>query len=102
LSVKNSVGEPIPELPQPSEEGTKSSCSIRQDAGDVLPNQPAGAIFVSNGKIDEREVATRIIQSLSESGDAEGLAGGSADEKIESCIGPLLEAVMSPWFGTVG
>src|SRR3954471_4306206 len=40
LSVKNSVGEPIPEFRQPSEEGTKSSCSIRQDAGDVLPNHP--------------------------------------------------------------
>jgi hypothetical protein len=28
LSVKNPVGEPIPELAQPSEEGTKSPCFI--------------------------------------------------------------------------
>jgi hypothetical protein len=70
LSVKHSVGEPIPELPQPSEEGTKIPSSVRrQDAGDVFPNQPTGAKFVSDGKIGKHEVATRVIQSLSESCD---------------------------------
>ncbi len=71
LSVKNSVGEPIPELPQPSEQGSKVPASVtRQDAGHVLPNQPAGPESVSNCKIGEHEVATRVIQSLSESCDA--------------------------------
>jgi hypothetical protein len=91
LSVKNPVGEPIPEFCQTPEEGTKSPCSIRQDTGDVLPNQPAGAILVSNGKIGKGEVATRVSQSLSESRDAEWLAGRSADENIDSCIRPVLE-----------
>jgi hypothetical protein len=44
LSVKNSVGEPIPALPQEREEGPEGSAIVnRQDAGDVLPNQPTGA-----------------------------------------------------------
>jgi hypothetical protein len=72
LSVQNSVGEPIPEFCQHPEEGTKIASSIgRQDSGDVLPNQPLGAIAFSNGAKGEHEVATRVIQSLSESGDAE-------------------------------
>src|SRR5690606_38370063 len=45
----------------------------------------------SNGKIGKREVATRVIQALSESCDAERLAGSSADEKIDSCIWPAPE-----------
>lgn len=70
LSVKNSVGEPIPEFAQHAEEGSKIPSSVAgQDAGHVLPNQPLGPIFCSNGTKGEHEVATRIIQSLSESGD---------------------------------
>ncbi len=92
LSVKNAVGEPIPEFCQPPEQGSKCPTSVcRQDAGDVFPYQPAGPISCSNGKIGKHEVATRVCQSFSESGDAEALAGSSADEKIDSCIGPYLE-----------
>src|SRR5215217_3586309 len=70
LSVKNSVGEPIPEFPQPSEQGAKIFSAVTgQDAGDVLPYQPFGAIFVSNGKIGKHEIATRVIQSFSKSCD---------------------------------
>ena len=48
LSVKNPVGEPIPELPQPSEEGSKRPSAIdRQDTGHVLPDHPLGAKSVS-------------------------------------------------------
>ena len=72
LSVQNSVGEPIPEDAQEPEEGTKVPSSIAgQDTGDVLPNQPAGAILCSNGTKGEHEVATRVIQSFSESSDTE-------------------------------
>lgn len=72
LSVKNSVCEPIPELPQHPEEGSKIPSSITgHDAGDVLPYQPFGAIFCSNGTKGEHEVATRIIQSFSQSCGAE-------------------------------
>jgi hypothetical protein len=70
LSVKNPVCEPIPEFAHPSKEAGKVESSVRgKDARDVLPNQPLGPIFVSNGKIGKHEVATRVIQSLSESGD---------------------------------
>src|SRR5690606_25377034 len=49
LSVQNPVGEPIPEFCQHPEEGSKIPPSVRrQDAGDVLPNQPLGAILCSN------------------------------------------------------
>jgi hypothetical protein len=72
LSVKHSVGEPIPELAQAPEEGTKiPSSAAGQDAGDVLPNQPVGPIAVSDGKIGEREVAAWVSQSLAQSGDGE-------------------------------
>jgi hypothetical protein len=83
LSVKNPVGAPIPELPQPSEEGAKSPCFVRQHSGDVLPNNPAGPELRNKSKKDESEVATRIIQSLSESGNAEGLAGSSSNKKVD-------------------
>jgi hypothetical protein len=70
LSVQNSVGEPIPELAQHPEEGAKIPSSVTgQHSGDVLPNQPLGAVALSNGAKGEHEVATRVIQSLSESGD---------------------------------
>jgi hypothetical protein len=84
LSVKYAVGEPIPHFPQPSEEGSKSPSSVnRQDAGDILPDHPTGPQAVNKAKECEREVATRVIQSLSESGDAECLAWGSSDQKVD-------------------
>jgi hypothetical protein len=94
LSVQNSIAPPIPEFPQPSKEGSKVPSAVaRQDAGDVLPNAPAGAILVKNSKIDEHEVASRIIEAASEPCDAEALAGGSSSEKVNcefSIFGPLL------------
>ncbi len=70
LCVKNAVGEPIPEFCQPPEQGAKVFSAVaRQDTGDVLPYQPAGAESCSNGKIGKHEVATRVIQSFSETFD---------------------------------
>jgi hypothetical protein len=51
LSVKNPVGEPIPELRQPPEEGSKDRSSVnRQDSRDVLPHNPGGANSASKCK----------------------------------------------------
>lgn len=87
LSVKNSVCEPIPELAQHPEEGSKIAPSVtRQDTGDVLPNQPFGAESASKRTEFQHEVATRIIQSRSESRNTEGLAGGSSDQKLDWVI----------------
>jgi hypothetical protein len=92
LSVKHSVGEPIPEFAQAPEEGAKVPSSVAgQDAGDVFPNQPLGAIAVSDGKIGECEVAPRVSQSLAKARDRERLAGRAGDESIDSCIRPFLE-----------
>jgi hypothetical protein len=84
LSVKHSVGEPIPELDQTPEDGTKIPSSIRrQDAGDVLPNQPPGPQSVSQPKIFKGQVATVVAQSSSEAGDAERLARCSSDQNVD-------------------
>jgi hypothetical protein len=92
LSVQNSIGEPIPEFDQSPEYGTKvPSASRRQDAGDVLPHQPSGACSVSKAKKLKGQVATVVCQSRSEPGDAERLAGGSSDKKVNWFIRPLLE-----------
>jgi hypothetical protein len=97
LSVKNPVGEPIPALPNEIEERREVSAfepffvffciliaaSRGKDAGDILPNEPPGAKAFSQCKIFEGEVAARIIQADTLSGDGEGLARCSADEKID-------------------
>jgi len=82
-SVQNSVGEPVPELSQRPEEGTKvPSSSRRQHAGDVLPDDPPRLKFLNKSEIDERQVTARVIQSSAESGDAEGLARCPTNEDI--------------------
>jgi len=85
LSVKNSVGEPIPAVGQPSEEGSKSPSFVNgQHAGHVLPKKPAGAKAASKFNEFEREVTTASSQARSESCDTEVLAGGSSDKSIWS------------------
>lgn len=83
LSVKNAVGEPIPELSQRPEEGAKVLSSVGgQDAGHVLPNDPAGAYSASKREELQGQVAARVVQAESFPGDGEGLAGGSSDKNI--------------------
>jgi hypothetical protein len=83
LSVKHSPREPIPEFDQPSENGTKVPSSVRrQDAGDVLPNQPLGPFALSKPKIFEGQVATVVSQASSKARNAEGLTGRSSDKKV--------------------
>jgi hypothetical protein len=83
LSVQNSVGEPIPEFAHCPENGAKRPSSVlRQDAGDVLPNQPAGPCAISKPEIFKGEVATLSIQAGSEACNGEVLTGGSSDKKV--------------------
>jgi hypothetical protein len=90
LCVQDSVGPPIPDLPQRPEEGTKiPSGSAGQDAGDVFPDNPFRLVSVCNSEVGEHEVATRISQSFSESGNAEALAGSPADEDVWFIVTPL-------------
>jgi hypothetical protein len=84
LSVQHSVGEPIPELAQPPEEGAKGPSSVRrQHTGDILPNQPAGTQSLSQPEILEHECTTLVVQSASESSARERLAGRAAHEKVD-------------------
>jgi hypothetical protein len=87
LSVKNSVGEPIPEFAQRPEEGSKiPSFAATEDARHVFPYDPFG--LHDRSKLDESEgqVATRISQSSSKAGDAEGLARGASDQKVNWAV----------------
>ena len=87
LSVQHSVGEPIPEFDQPSEEGTKVPSSVaRQDAGDVLPHHPSGACAISKAEKLERQLAALVSHASSKAGDREGLAGGASDKKVNCAI----------------
>ncbi len=101
LSVKHPVASTIPAFPKELEEGMEITCFVvfslsgvdvtftrrvtrprRQDAGDILPRQPAGANSFSQRQELNCEVAARVVQSESLSRDAEGLAGGAADKKV--------------------
>src|SRR5208282_762673 len=84
LSVQHSVGEPVPEFPQRPEDGAKGSPAVvRQDTGDVFPENPLGFLDASNSEKVEGQDATRIIQPKPLSSLGEGLAWGSADEQVD-------------------
>ena len=84
LSVQHSIREPIPEFAQRPEEGAKVPSAVAgQHAGDVLPNDPAGAQAVSQAEIFEGETTARAIHSRALSGDAEILAWGAPHEKVD-------------------
>ena len=108
LSVQHPVGDAIPAFNQPPEEGTKRpSSSLRQDTGDVLPDEPARSESRCQSDIAEGEPPARVIQALSKSGDGETLARRAADEEVEGHAGSVgTEAgsilFMSPRFGTPG
>jgi hypothetical protein len=83
LSVKNAVGEPIPEFAQRPEEGSKiPSFAATEDARHVFPNDPAGLHDSSKPDESEGQVTTRVSQSASESCDRECLAWGASDKKV--------------------
>jgi hypothetical protein len=93
LSVKHSVGDAIPELDHAPENGTKVPSSIaRQDAGDVLPDQPSGPQAVSQPKIFEGQVTALVVQSASESCDTERLARCPADQKVDWLVFSRLDS----------
>jgi hypothetical protein len=87
LSVQNSVRDPIPEFDQRPEHGSKCPSRVnRQDAGDVFPDDPAGAQALSQSEKLQREVATRVIQSEPLAGAGEWLTRSASDAKINgSC-----------------
>src|SRR5690606_7781823 len=86
--------EPIPEFRQPPEEGSKIPSFVRrQDTGDVLPDHPLGPCSASNLKKDQRQVATRVSHSSSETCDRERLARCSSDQKLDCSLIELIPLV---------
>jgi hypothetical protein len=82
-SVANAVSEPIPELPQEPEDGSKRPSSVkRQNARDVFPNEPTGQKSLSKAYKLKREIPALASNARSKSRDAEILAGGAADKKV--------------------
>jgi hypothetical protein len=71
-------------LDQHPEEGSKRPSVVnRQDTGDVLPHQPSGPEAISKSSKLDGEVATRVIQSCSVTGDGERLARCSSGQKVD-------------------
>jgi hypothetical protein len=84
LSVEHSVSEPVAELHQRPEEGTKVPSTIRtEDTWHVFPDDPSGLELISEAKKDEGEVAPWVVESFAESSDGEGLARSASDQKVD-------------------
>lgn len=82
LSVQHSPSEPIPELSQRPEDGTKvPSASAGQDTGDVFPEDPPRAKLANQAHELKGKVSAFVGESAPESSDAEGLAGRSSDNE---------------------
>ena len=56
---------------------------VGMHARDVLPDHPPGAEAASKATKVERQVATRVIQAEALAGDAETLAGGASNKKVD-------------------
>jgi hypothetical protein len=83
LSVQDSVGPPIPELPQGVEEGSEGAPSVhRQETRHVFINDPLGSQSVNQAEIGEGEVSAWIGKSSPEAGKAECLAWRAADNDV--------------------
>jgi hypothetical protein len=84
LSVKHSVGEPIPAFPQRSEDGSKIPSAVRrQDAGNIFPDDPARANSIKEAHALEGQLAASAIQPRSVSSDGEILTGCAGDEEVD-------------------
>jgi hypothetical protein len=87
LSVQDSVGPPIPELPQGVEEGSEGAASVhRQETRHVFINDPLGSQVVNQAEIGKGEVAAWVGESAPETGHGKSLARWSTDENV-NCSG---------------
>lgn len=87
LSVQHSPGATIPEVRQRPEDGAKVPSAVRrQDTRDVFPNDPSGPQSAGKPAKLDGQVATRVIQAASSSGDGERLAWSPSGENVD-CAG---------------
>jgi hypothetical protein len=57
---------------------------LRQNAGDVFPDDPPWLKCLRQSDELQREATARVGKSLAESSDGEGLTGGSTDEEVDA------------------
>jgi hypothetical protein len=83
LSVQHSVGEPIPESPQVSEDGSKRPPSVdRQEARDVLEDDPTGSKLSHEPGDLPVEIAALVVSTHAAATSCHGerLAGESSGD----------------------
>jgi hypothetical protein len=92
LSVKNAPRDMIPAFILFPENGLEVSSFVTgKRAGHVFPDKPARLNLTKKSEILEDE-ARSSIQSFAASCDAERLAGGAADHKVNcSMVGPPID-----------
>jgi hypothetical protein len=71
---------------------------LRQDTGDVFPDDPLRAKCASQSEELQREATARVGKSCPESCDGEGLAGSSSDKEVDG----LLAMNMVSWVDELG
>ena len=102
LSVQHSPGATIPEFRQRPDDGAKVPPAVRgQDTGDVFPDDPPRPQSASKPAKLDGQVATRILQAATSSGEGEGLAGSSSGQNVDWTAASLI-VVKSPRLGTSG
>ena len=83
LRVQDPPGEAIPALAKRPEDDFKSQYSVsRQDAGDIFPEDPPGTDAASQSRELQGEVSAGVVKTATVSSDAEALARGSSDQKV--------------------
>jgi len=99
LSVQHSPGATIPEFPQRPEDGSKIPSAVRrQNTGDVFPDHPARLQSASKAAKLDGQVATRVPQSASLSGDGERLARSPSDQNVDCARGSINPCEVSTVF----
>ena len=86
LSVENSVGPPIPDVPQPGKEAPEGAPAVgREDAGYILPDDPSRAKKANQCDEGHCKTSSGVGKSATKPGNGEGLARCSTDKNIGSC-----------------
>jgi hypothetical protein len=84
LSVQHSPGATIPEFRQRPDDGAEVPPAVRgQNTGDVFPDDPARPQSASKPAKLDGQVATRILQAATSSGEGEGLAWSSSGQNVD-------------------
>jgi hypothetical protein len=83
LRVQDPPGEAIPALAKRPEDDFKSQSSVsRQDTGDIFPEEPPGTDAASQSRELQGEVSPGVVETATVSSDAEALARGPSDQKV--------------------